>query len=207
MKKLIVSAAAFLFFVASAQSAFAQCTKIKDGGLFDSAGHPIALGFDQYGYNYQAHMFNGLYDNFSRPVSPATEAAVNLSMKWSDEWLSNVDCNNDTKLDRGLDVKVALTSDGISKGWLTNHMEGDCTNALTSEIEHYTYFTKIVYVGAADPAITDQWAGKRIWGVYAIIEEVSNNAPADGDPGVCGGTKGGDRSKLVAPAGFGVYVK
>lgn len=44
------------------------CTKIQDGTLLYSAGHnlggqPLTLGYDAWGYNYQAHMFNGSYAN------------------------------------------------------------------------------------------------------------------------------------------------
>jgi hypothetical protein len=43
-----------------------NCADIQSGTITDSAGNPIAMGFDQYGYNYQAHMFNGYADNFRR---------------------------------------------------------------------------------------------------------------------------------------------
>lgn len=44
------------------------CIKIQDGILTYSPGHflegqPIMPGFDPYGYNYQAHLFNGYYAN------------------------------------------------------------------------------------------------------------------------------------------------
>jgi hypothetical protein len=46
----------------------ADCTAIRDGELLYSAGHyyadrPLRTGYDAYGYNYQAHMFNGTYAN------------------------------------------------------------------------------------------------------------------------------------------------
>ncbi len=45
-----------------------DATRIKDGILTYSTGHyledkPIPLGFDDYGYNYQAHLFNSYYPN------------------------------------------------------------------------------------------------------------------------------------------------
>jgi len=170
------------------------CAKIQSGTITDTAGNPIMLGYDKYGYNYQAHMFNGLYDNFSRPTTPFTTGNVNLIMKWSDNWLSSQDCTNDGKLDRD-------GATNVSKGWLTNHMEGDCLLGDGSSI-HVTYFVKIVYVGAVpDPPAVDTWADQRIWGVYAIIEEVGE----DPTNGVCLGTKGLVRSSLANPAGFGAY--
>jgi hypothetical protein len=40
------------------------CTTIQDGIIQYSTGHylegePLTVGYDPYGYNYQAHMFNG----------------------------------------------------------------------------------------------------------------------------------------------------
>ena len=45
-----------------------------------------------------------------------------IVMKWSDNWLANVDCNLDDKLDRGL---VDGVVGGASLGWTTNHITGD----------------------------------------------------------------------------------
>jgi hypothetical protein len=154
------------------------------------------LGFDQYGYNYQAHMFNGLYDNFSRPIPPVTSGAVNLEMKWSDDWLSNLDCNGDHKLDRG---GAAGANDNISKGWLTNHMEGDC-ELPSGESVHATYFVKIIFDNGAACGTPNNPAC--LWGSYAVIEEVGE----DPSGGVCSGQRGLNRSSLVKPAGFGFYT-
>lgn len=158
-------------------SAIAQaqgsCAKIKDGTIKGSNGMVLTTGFDQWGYNYQAHMFNGLYENFTRPATVVTEGTENLVMKWSDEWLSNLDCNGDHKLDRG-----GLSD--ISKGWLTNHFEGDYLGT-DEELHHYVYFAKIAYVGAAPVGTVDPWGGdvadggKRIWGLYAILEEIQTD--------------------------------
>ena len=195
MKKLILSAALVLL---SAPMAFAQtqgsCAKIQSGTIFDINSNVITTGYDKWGYNYQAHMFNGLYDNFSRPAVPVTTGDVNLIMKWSDEWLSNLDCNYDTKLDRGLDSKTGRVT-GISEGWLTNHEEGDYTG-FDGEIHHYTYFVKIVYDNGAS---CSAGSPSCLWGLYTIIEEVYN------DP--FGGFHGVDRSSLVNPAGLGFYTK
>lgn len=178
----------------TARPALAQgCAKIKDGTITDSVGNQLSMGYDKYGYNYQAHMFNGLYDNFSRPATPVTEGAVSLIMKWSNDWLSNLDCNGDGKLDRG---GAAGADANISKGWLTNHEEGDYVGG-DGESHHYTYFVKIVWVGPP-PAGDDPWADKRIWDQYAVIEEVYN------DP--YGGHHGVDRSRLVNPAGLGFHT-
>ena len=38
-----------------------ECTTIQDGTLLRSDGVLIETGFDEWGYNYQAHLFNGGY--------------------------------------------------------------------------------------------------------------------------------------------------
>ena len=155
------------------------CATIQDGTITDSNGNPLETGFDIYGYNYQAHMFNGYYENYTRPAIPVTSGDV-LVMKWSDAWLANVDCDGDHKLDRGL---VNGIVGGISLGWETNHVEGDYFDA-NGNLQHYTYFVKIVWTGPGSP----------LWGEYSIIEEVYND-PSAGDHGLS--------FKLGAP-GFGL---
>jgi hypothetical protein len=154
------------------------CATIQDGTITDAKGNPLQLGFDQYGYNYQAHIFVGYYDNYSRPPVPVTSGDW-LVMKWSDSWLANVDCNGDNKLDRGL---VNGVVSGISMGWETNHLIG--SYEMDGSMQSYTDFVKIVWTGP----------GSSLWGQYTIIEEVLND-PAGGDTGL--------NSKLPGP-GFGL---
>ena len=150
------------------------CATIKDGTITDSKGNPVVLGYDKWGYNYQAHMFNGYYDNFSRPAVPVT-SGDKLNMKWSDAWLANVDCNGDGKLDRGL---VDGVVNGTSMGWLTSQVVGSYTD-LGGNVQKYTDFVKIVWVGP----------GGDLWGQYHIIQEVYNDTGSgnyrfkDGAPG------------------------
>ena len=167
-----------------------ECTKIKDGTITDTLGNTITLGYDQFGYNYQAHMFNGTFDSSDRVLDEkyfgqtVDYADDSLIMKWSDEWISNQDCDGDHKLDRG-------NGTGTSMGWLTNLVEGDYANG--DDFSHYTSFTKIVY----DPQCTSSLNGC-LWNVYTIIEDVYN------DPD--GGHTGVTRDMLVRPAGFGFYT-
>ncbi|OGV91555.1 hypothetical protein A3A66_00270 [Microgenomates group bacterium RIFCSPLOWO2_01_FULL_46_13] len=204
MKKLVLLTFIFVFTV-SAKSAFADkptqvdsngvevgwassgCATIQDGTITDSAGNPVELGYDQYGYNYQAHMFNGTYDGSDRNLDGTYWGATgdyvddNLIMKWSDAWLANVDCNGDNKLDRGL---VDGNVEGTSLGWLTNQVEGDYdSDGDSTQDAHYTYFAKIVWVGSGG-----------LWGAYDVIEEVYND-PVGGFTGLY--------SKVGAP-GFGL---
>ena len=160
----------------------------KGGTIVDKVGNTITTGFDKWGYNYQAHMFNGLSANYARPAVPVTEGDESLVMKWSDDWLSNQDCDGDGLLDRGGD------GTNISKGWLTNHYEGDYVTADGGS-HHYTYSAKIVYDGGL--ACND---GKPscFWGAYTIIEEINS------DPD--GGFTGKNREMLMNPAGIGYYT-
>lgn len=164
MKKLIIFALFVLLFVPvmRVEAKDVSCTGISSGEIVDSAGNPIQKGYDQFGYNYEAHMFNGTYDSSDRTLdgtywgSTGDYVDDKLMMKWSDAWLANVDCNGDHKLDRGL---VDGVVNGVSMGWLTNHIVGD----------DYTDFVKIVWVGP----------GGSLWGAYETIQEVYNENGGD----------------------------
>lgn len=183
IKKVFVGAvsSALMFGVMSipAIAAPSPCATIKDGTITDIQGNPISEGYDKYGYNYQAHLFNGYYDNFSRPVVPVT-SGDKLIMKWSDSWLANVDCDGNGKLDRGL---VDGVVGGTSLGWLTNQLNGSYIG-VDGDVQHYTDFVKIVWTGTDSP----------LWGQYTIVQEVWND-PAGGLNGL--------HSKIGAP-GFGL---
>jgi len=170
MRKLAVLTAVVTLSVCVATPAIAQCVKIQSGTLTDVKGNPITVGYDKYGYNYQAHIFNGLYENYSRPDIVVTEGTENLVMKWSDDWLANVSCDGDTKLDRGLNPKTGVST-GTSMGWCTNHFEGDYVGS-DGELHHYTYFVKIIYDGGAACTAGEPTC---IWGSYTIVEELQND--------------------------------
>lgn len=165
----------------------AGCDTIPGGGIYASAGEELTTGYDEFGYNYQAHLFNGTYDSSDRNIDGTYWGDVgdyvddSLIMKWSDPWLANVDCNGDGKLDRGL---VDGVVGGISLGWLTNQVNGDYdSDGDGTQDAHYTYFAKIVWVGSGG-----------LWGAYDIIQEVYND-PVGGFTGLY--------SKVGAP-GFGL---
>src|SRR5687768_13495606 len=197
MKRLLAGTLVALFafvlsFPAAPEPLLAQdCAKIKDGTILSSTGEVLTLGYDKYGYNYQARIFNGTYDSSDRKLdglywdTAADYADDSLVMKWDQDWLSNLDCNADNKLDRG--------TAGVSMGWTTNHVEGDYI--ADGDSHHYTYSVKIVFDnGAACTAALSTCA----WGLYNIIEEVYN------DP--YGGYHGVDRDRLSNPAGLGFYT-
>lgn len=170
---------------------FAFADKIKDGTILDSNGNVITMGYDMWGYNYQAHMFNGYYENYGRPDVPVTESTDYLQMKWNDAWLSNKDLGTqpaqaeytakytpDNKLDR----HYGYDSYDNSGAWLTNHETWVDGDGITQE-----YFVKIVTPPTAlgfhkgviangeDAAL---WyapdgteVGQIIWGSFAVIQE------------------------------------
>lgn len=192
MKKLGMFSAVLVvlsLLVAGGQALAAKpggCATIQSGTITDSAGNPVVLGFDQFGYNYQAHLFVGTYDSSDRTLdgtywgSTGDYVDDQLIMKWSDDWLSNQDCTNDGKLDRGIPGAW-----GISRGWLTNQVNGDYdSDGDGTQDAHYTWFYKIVWTGPGSP----------LWGQYTVIQEVGND-PVGGYHGLL--------AKIGAP-GFGL---
>lgn len=175
------------------------CTTIQEGTIVDVNGNVVTVGYDQWGYNYQAHMFNGFYENYSRPDTPVTEGDIFLQMKWSDTWLSNKDCNGDSKLDRGYKCDpVNANSSACFGAWLTNHQWG-----LDEDGNKWTYFVKIVAVPDDANLVNGTWytadnieIGPAIWGAYAKILQVSNDKALE---------EHGVLYKSPASPGFGVY--
>lgn len=174
---------------------------------FDDKGNETSWDhgpFDKWGYNYQAHLFSGLYHNASRPDTPCVLGScasdTYLIMKWSDEWLSNQDRNDDGKLDRGYSCDPVNASSSACEGaWLTNHQRGEYVNDDGRTCK-WTYFVKIVYppggpVDIDGNGYDDNTGGSIIWGAYVRIQQVSNDT--------CGGEHGNVFS--VQPAGFGAY--
>jgi hypothetical protein len=93
------------------------CRTIQDGGIYASNGEEITLGYDRWGYNYQAHKFNGWYKNANRQGTPVETGLVRFKMKWNDVYISNKDCDGDGKLDR----HYGHDSFYSTRAWLTNH--------------------------------------------------------------------------------------
>ena len=159
-----------------------SCTNIQSGEITDSASIPLTVGYDEFGYNYQAHMFNGRYCDYDRVIGGAY-CDVELLMKWNDAWLSNVDCNGDGKLDR--------PSTYIGSGaWETNHQWGSWEENGT--VCEWDYFVKIVAMPSTEGCPE---GSPSIWGQFCIIQQVYNS-PCEGAEGI---------ELLVTPAGFGAY--
>lgn len=168
---------------ASAQSA---CTTIQSGSLLTSAGDVIETGFDQWGYNYQAHLFNGKYCDAYRNAAWCQEYKdVDLEMKWNDAWISNQDCDGNGLLDR----HYGFTGYRGSGAWLTNHQKGTYVDA-SGKKQRWEYFVKIVAAPADATLVGGVWyaadgttVGLAIWGDFAITQEVYNDT-GTGDHGI-----------------------
>lgn len=176
-----------------------DCVTIKDRTLLRSDGVPIVLGYDEWGYNYQAHMFNGGYCDAYRDAAwcqPYKD--IQLIMKWNGAWLSNKDCDGDSLLDRhhGYDSYIG------SGAWLTNHQSGEYEGE-DGEICKWNYFCKIVAVSSDAVLSAGVWytvdgdeIGEAIWGAFAIIQQIEND--------LCAGIHGAQYISPCGP-GFGQY--
>jgi hypothetical protein len=163
-----------------------DCTTIQDGTLLTLDGRVIVTGYDEWGYNYQAHMFNGYYcDAYRNAEWCQPYKDIRLIMKWNDAWLSNKDCDGDGYLDRhyGFDSYIG------SGAWLTNHQSGTYIDNDGKECQ-WIYFVKIVAVPADAYEEDGTWytaegeeIGPVIWGQFAIVQQVSND-PCAGEHGV-----------------------
>lgn len=173
------------------------CTTIQSGTLLASDESVIETGYDKWGYNYQALMFNGKYcDAYRDAVWCQPYKEDNLLMKWNDAWLSNKDCDGDRLLDR----HYGFSSYQGSSAWLTNHQSG--TYPQGGKECKWTYFVKIVAAPADATLEGGVWKnsegteiGDAIWGEFAVIEEI-NNDPCEGYHG----------KSFVSPAGAGLGV-
>lgn len=162
----------FAIFLAFTNASFGgECVTIKSGALFDSTGSVINMGFDKWGYNYQAHMFNGKYCQAYQNASWCqTFADIDLEMKWNDAWLSNKDCDRDGKLD------IHYGHEGYrgSGAWLTINQKGFFTDK-NGKKQQWSSLEKIVAV-PLDASLKDgKWyspdgteIGTAIWDHFAV---------------------------------------
>jgi len=164
-----------------------SCTTIQSGTLLRSDGLPIVVGYDEWGYNYQAHMFNGMYCDSYRDAAWCQPYKDDyLMMKWNDAWLSNKDCSGDGLLDRHYG-SAAYEGSGA---WVTNHQRG--TYEMDGKACKWEWFVKIVAKPSPNFDCTSIGAVE-IWGSFCEIQSVYN------DP--CGGYHGVEL--LAPPVGLG----
>lgn len=190
MKKFLFLLVAGVFLSFFASTAMAKgpkdsCNTIQSGTLLASDNSIIGLGYDQWGYNYQANMFNGKYCDAYRDAAWCQPYKNdNLSMKWNDAWLSNKDCDGDKLLDR----HYGFNSYRGSGAWLTNHMSGEYEQ--DGKTCKWTYFVKIAAAPSDATLNGGIWYasnglefGQSIWGEFAVTQEISNDECA-GDKGL-----------------------
>ena len=185
LKKYLVLLLVFFASLLLAASAWAQCTTIQSGLLQASDGDILETGFDQWGYNYQAHIFNGDYCASYRGEACSLPSPVDLVMKWNDAWLSNSDCDGDGKLDRHYGFPSYIGSGA----WETNHQKGTYSDN-TGKKQRWEYFVKIVAAPADAAQSGGTWfaadgteIGAVLWGEFAVIQEVYNDT-GTGEHGV-----------------------
>ena len=203
MKKLTIVLSCLVLFLMFSSHVMADkggkksaCTAIQEGTLLASDGTVLVIGYDEWGYNYQGRMFNGYYCDAYRDAAWCQDYKEDrLTMKWNAAWLSNMDCDGDSLLDRhyGFDTYIG------SGAWLTNHQSGTYINADGEECP-WVYFVKIVAAPADAYAEGGVWftaegkeIGAVIWGQFAVIQEISNDACA-GEHGI----------QYVSPVGPGL---
>ncbi|MFH1522677.1 MAG: hypothetical protein ABIE43_02545 [Patescibacteria group bacterium] len=156
-------------------------TTIQSGELLASDGTVIEVGFDKWGYNYQAHLFSGYYCDSYRDAAWCQEYKdVKLSMKWNDAWISNRDRDGDFFLDRHYGYPTYIGSGA----WLTNHQAGEYEGEDGKTCK-WNYFVKIVAAPADATSVGGAWynaddveIGPAIWGEFAIIQQVENDSCA-----------------------------
>ncbi len=175
------------------------CVAIQSGMIVGGDGSSITTGYDQWGYNYQAMMFNGKYCAAYRDAAWCQPwAEDDLMMKWNDAWLSNKDCDGDGLLDR----HYGFAAYKGSGAWLTNHQKGEYVDE-NGKTQKWEYFVKIVAAPADATLVGGNWVsaagiviGPAIWGEFATIQEVYNDS-GTGDHGIL-------YKSPMAP-GFGLY--
>ena len=168
-----------------------DCVTIQDGTLLTSDGTVITTGYDEWGYDYQAHIFNGGYcDSYRDAAWCQPWKDVGLIMKWNDAWLSNKDCSGNGKLDRHYGYNSYIGSGA----WCTNYQSGTYPDENGKECK-WTWFVKIVAApedaykvpeNADGDKILGTWytadgteIGPVIWGEFAEIQSVYND-PCEG---------------------------
>lgn len=126
-------------------------------------------GYDEWGYNYTAHIFNGGYcDAYQGAAWCQPYAEDHLIMKWNDAWLSK-----DKIRHEGFPSYIG------SGAWLTNHQRGSYIGGDGLRHE-WDYFVKIVAMPSAG---YDCAPGYAIWGEFCAVQSVYND-PYGGYEGV-----------------------
>ena len=125
MKKLFVIILALGLTLAISNLGWVQqeCATIQGGGLTDANGNPITTGYDEFGYNYQAHMFNGRYCDADRVIGGGPYCDVDLIMKWNEACDASI--NDRAKRDDGDGFWLIVDRDASQVSYdVTGHRPG-----------------------------------------------------------------------------------
>lgn len=180
---VLASAALLSLLLAPASGAAApECAQIDEGAIRNSDGSPIAVGEDEWGYNYQERTFQGGYCEAGRTHSCAHEG-VELAMVWNEAWLSHEDCDRDGALDRHRGFSSFRGSDAE----LVNAMHGRTTqNGKACE---WFYYVRYVAAPLDATVVNGSWVasdgsvlGAVIWQDFAVAQSSYNTVCFDGDP-------------------------
>ncbi len=192
-----------------------KCATIQSETIYYPTGHylgarAISTGFDIFGYNYQAHIFNGYYANLYLgeegypPYTGNNETYLDenpdlkndnyfltyywpyrnddVNMTWNDTWLSNKDCNNDGSLD----VEQNTIGSGAwqnyhSKGIYDDENGNKCNWVLQYKIIAVPEYAYLENGFWYD--VDDNEIGENFYNEWAIIQIISND-PCGGENGV-----------------------
>lgn len=105
--------------VSNGSTSQSQSQQSTSQGAQTEDGEEITPGFDEWGYNYRAHLFKGPAENVARDGEPVDLSQSRVMIKWNEAFLSSDDCDGDDQLDQhcGSDSFVG------SGAWLTNHVK------------------------------------------------------------------------------------
>lgn len=186
-----------------------ECATIQSGDILYPishylAGESLSTGFDIFGYNYQAHIFKGLYanlylggagyppfkgedsyfDNYPELLVDGNWFYIyyypyrndEVNMKWNDAWQPNTDCDRDGNLD------VVDYSEVLGSGaWENFHSKGTYVNANGKKC-HWEQHTKIIALPKNATPVDGYWfdaagneIGKDFYGYWATIQIVLND--------------------------------
>jgi hypothetical protein len=128
-----------------------------------------AGGFDQYGFNYQAHIFNGSYCAAWHNPSWCTGdvASWRLLMKWNDAYLSADDTNKDGQVDPHPGRSTYIGSGA----WVQEHEYGSYRDA-SGVMHFFIYDAKIV---AKSTPYSSCGNGYEIWDDFCVVQEIYND--------------------------------
>ncbi|MBN1274850.1 hypothetical protein JXA12_00960 [Candidatus Woesearchaeota archaeon] len=114
----MVMAAAVIF---AAKPMASDCKTIRSGEIIGTNGDPVTMGSNDWGYNFQAHRFSGEYCLANELEKECPPGEPYLKMRWNDAFLSNKDCDGDSRLD----THYGYPSYKGSGAWLLMELSGE----------------------------------------------------------------------------------